>query len=256
MTELPFSLERAVLIRARVATVFAFFTDSERFAAWWGPGSTIEARPGGRVVIRYPGGSVASGEVISVNPPHEIAFTFGYEGEGKPIPPGGSRVTVSLREEPGGTLVRLRHDVATQALRDEHAPGWRFQLSLFAVAASRVASAGAVARIDAWYKVWAERDPAARRALLEGAVAPDITLRDRFACIQGVDDLDAHIVAAQHHMPASLTRDGDPRICHGFALSRWRATRAGGGAAGQGENLFELDPDGKIASVVGFWDGP
>src|SRR5438477_11800544 len=49
-------LERTVLIRARARTVFRYFTDSERFAAWWGAGSAIEARPGGPVRIRYPSG--------------------------------------------------------------------------------------------------------------------------------------------------------------------------------------------------------
>ena len=36
---LEHSLERTVFIAATRATVFRFFTDSERFAAWWGAGS-------------------------------------------------------------------------------------------------------------------------------------------------------------------------------------------------------------------------
>jgi len=49
MTALPHSLNRAVVIRARRETVFRFFPDSTRFAAWWGSGSAIEPRPGGAV---------------------------------------------------------------------------------------------------------------------------------------------------------------------------------------------------------------
>jgi uncharacterized protein YndB with AHSA1/START domain len=40
MTPLPHSLTRTVVIRATPATVFRFFTDSSRWAQWWGAGST------------------------------------------------------------------------------------------------------------------------------------------------------------------------------------------------------------------------
>ena len=54
MREHELVLERVVEISARRDTVFRYFTDSERCAAWWGSGSTIDARPGGSVRIRYP----------------------------------------------------------------------------------------------------------------------------------------------------------------------------------------------------------
>ena len=98
--ELPHLLARSVLIRARRATVFAFFTDSARFAAWWGPGSTIDPRPGGAVRIRYPNAAEAGGEVVEIVPGERIVFTYGYPEAGKPVPVGGSRCqttcTVSL----------------------------------------------------------------------------------------------------------------------------------------------------------------
>jgi hypothetical protein len=54
------TLERSVLIHAERATVFRYFTDSARFARWWGEGSSIDARPGGAMRIRYPNGIEAS----------------------------------------------------------------------------------------------------------------------------------------------------------------------------------------------------
>ena len=69
MTTLTHQLDRTIVIGAPPATVFRYFTDSPRWAAWWGAGSTIDARPGGRVLIRYPGGVEAAGEVVEVNPP-------------------------------------------------------------------------------------------------------------------------------------------------------------------------------------------
>src|SRR5947209_19984744 len=127
---LPFRLDRTVLIQAAPDVVFGFLTDSARWATWWGAGSTIDARPGGRMTIRYPGGNEASGEVIEVHPPNRIVFTYGY-ASGKMIPPGGSRVTLELEPVGGATRLRLTHEVADPATRDDHVQGWRYQLSLF-----------------------------------------------------------------------------------------------------------------------------
>jgi uncharacterized protein YndB with AHSA1/START domain len=103
------SIIRHVVIAARRETVFRFFTDSKRFAAWWGEGSRIDPRPGGEVFICYPGGSTASGVVRSLEPPARIELTFGFHGENKPIPPGGSTLSIALDEIPEGTRVTLRH---------------------------------------------------------------------------------------------------------------------------------------------------
>jgi uncharacterized protein YndB with AHSA1/START domain len=81
-------LERSVLIQADPSTVFRFFTDSTRWARWWGTGSSIEPRTGGRVLICYPNGARASGEVLDIKAPERLLFSFGYES-GNPIPPGG-----------------------------------------------------------------------------------------------------------------------------------------------------------------------
>ena len=43
---LAHSLDRAILIRAERDLVFSFFTDTVRWAAWWGAGSSIDARCG------------------------------------------------------------------------------------------------------------------------------------------------------------------------------------------------------------------
>ena len=75
---LPNRLDRSVVIEAEPETVFRFFSDSDRWASWWGKGSTIEPRVGGRVFICHPGGVEVSGEVTEVQPPQRIAFTYGY----------------------------------------------------------------------------------------------------------------------------------------------------------------------------------
>src|SRR5947209_4890396 len=117
MPELPYQLERTVLIKAKPETVFQFFTDSARWASWWGAGSTIDARPGGKVYMRHPGGVETLGEVLEVVPPERIAFTYGY-ASGKPMPPGSSRVTIRLAPDQSGTLLYLLHEFAEAAPRD------------------------------------------------------------------------------------------------------------------------------------------
>src|SRR5436190_13472020 len=101
MMELPHKLDRTVVIVARPETVFRFFTDSVRWASWWGAGSTIDATPGGKVYIRHPNGIEASGEVLELNPPERFVFTYGF-ASGKPMAPGSSRVTISLAPDGAG----------------------------------------------------------------------------------------------------------------------------------------------------------
>lgn len=248
---LAFSLERTVEIRARRAIVFSFFTDSARFARWWGEGSTIEPVVGGPVRIVYPGGSVASGAVTELVPDERIAFTFGYEAPGKPIPPGGSLVTITLADTPDGTRVVLRHDVTDAATRDEHVQGWIYQLAVFAKVASDVAHAGAAATIATWFAAWTE--PEARtRELLAPIVAPAITFRDGFGCTAGLDELVRHIAACQRFMPGiRLEARGAVRQAHGTALAAWALVKPDGAELAQGTNVFVLTADGALASVVG-----
>ena len=59
--ELPHLVEQSLEIGAERETVFRFFTDSSRWASWWGTGSTIEPHAGGKVAIRHPGGGVGAG---------------------------------------------------------------------------------------------------------------------------------------------------------------------------------------------------
>jgi uncharacterized protein YndB with AHSA1/START domain len=256
MEHLDFFLERSVVIRAPREMVFRYFTDSERFAGWWGPGSRIDARPGGEVLIRYPNAVVARGEVVELLAPERIVFTYGYEGEGKPIPPGGSRVTIELREENGATRLRLRHDVPSAKVRDEHVQGWRYQLSLFANIVSREVNAKAEARVDAFFEAWGDPEEPGRRRRIESSTMEDVTFRDAFSCVSGREELLAHLAATRIHMPGmTIAREGEIRECQGTAIVHWIAKGPDGAVAGRGTNVFELSATGAIRGVTGFWGG-
>lgn len=254
MNDLSHRLERELVIRAERATVFSFLTDPERFARWWGAGSSIDARVGGAVRIVYPGGVVAEGAVLELEPPVRIAFSYGY-ASGQPVPSGSTRVTLTFEEVAGGTRVRLVHDFADATTRDLHVPGWRHQLARFAGVACDAQHAHLAARCDAWFAAWNEADASARDARLAEATVEGIEFRDAFGCVAGRAELAAHMAAARQHMPGMhLERDGAPRQVQGRALVGWRVPGPDGGAVARGTNALELAPDGRLAVVTGFWD--
>jgi len=250
---LPFNVEREITICATRATVFRYFTESERWARWWGPGSRIDPRPGGEMLICYPGGKLtAQGTVELVEPVERIVFTYGYDRPDTQIPPGGSRVTITLTEVRGGTRVVLKHDVASDAVRAEHVAGWRYQMAVFGDVVTRELAEPALATIDRYFAVWSERDATARRGLLAEICSDDVVYRDKYGYATGRDDLDGHIAAAQIHLPSKLERDGDARVTLGVALVDWHALKDGAPVA-RGTSVIELAPDGRIARVTGFW---
>jgi len=244
---LPHTLDRSITIQAAPDTVFRFFQDNERFARWWGAGSTIDPRPGGRVYIRHPNGIETVGEVLEIAPPGRIVFTYGY-ATGKPIPAGASLVTITLTAVAGGTRLDLRHDFADASIRDQHVQGWRFQLSVFANVVADENFAGAPAIVDRWFEAWADTDAARREAAFAELASRNITFRDRYSMLEGLDDLLPHVAAAQRFMPGvRMTRAGDVRHCQGMVVADWSAGQM------SGTNVFQLGPDGRIAAVTGFW---
>jgi uncharacterized protein YndB with AHSA1/START domain len=253
MNALLHTLDRAVVIRARPETVFRYFTDSVRWAAWWGAGSTVDPHPGGRVYIKYPDGTEVAGEVLELASPSLFVFTYGF-ASGTPIPAGASRVTIRLAPHAEGTRLTLEHEFPDPAVRDHHVQGWRYQLSLFANVVADEALAAAAEATDAWFAAWADTDEASRARTLSAVAGPSVQLHDRFSAIEGLNELVAHIGAAQHFMPGmTLQRQGDVKRCQGMVLANWAAVAADGQPRGAGTNVFIFGPDGKIASVTGFW---
>jgi len=74
MLKLAYKVERTVEIQASRETVFRYFTDSDRWAKWWGAGSTIESHPGGKVYIRHPNAVEVVGEVLEIASPDHISL--------------------------------------------------------------------------------------------------------------------------------------------------------------------------------------
>jgi uncharacterized protein YndB with AHSA1/START domain len=123
-------------IRARPATVFSFFTDRDRWLSWQGRTAEIDPTPGGVFRMNVRGDGWASGWFTVVEPPRRIAFTWGWEGDASPVPPGSSTVEVTLEPHgAGGTLLTLIHSGLPSDAIELHQDGWNHYLDRLVVRA-------------------------------------------------------------------------------------------------------------------------
>jgi uncharacterized protein YndB with AHSA1/START domain len=256
MPDFTHHVDRTIVIRARPETVFGFFEDNDRWASWWGAGSTIDPKPGGRVYILHPGRVEIEGEVLEVAPPRRFVFTYGYVA-GAPIPAGGSRVTIRLDAIPTGTKLHLTHEFTEAASRnvaEDFVQGWRYQLSVFANVVAAAIHTNAADAIDHWFAAWSEPDQSTREREVAALASPAVQFRDRFSLVEGLDDLLPHLVAVHRFMPGMrIARQGDVQQSHGMAIAPWVARSADGQERGKGTNVFTFDQDGRIETVTGFW---
>jgi uncharacterized protein YndB with AHSA1/START domain len=115
-------------IAATPAVVYAYLTDSSRWARWQGASAEIGARPGGLFRMTMATGQTARGEFIELVPDQRVVFTWGWI-DAPGVPPGSTVVEIDLIAEADGTLLRLTHrDLATDEM-DSHRAGWLHYLS-------------------------------------------------------------------------------------------------------------------------------
>ena len=117
-------LERQIRISARPEIVFSFFTDPVKLARWKGVRAQLEPRPGGTYRVEINGRDVVLGRYVEITPFTRVVFTWGWEGENSPLPPGSTTVEIDLFPDGEGTLVRLRHLGLPPEQREVHAQGW------------------------------------------------------------------------------------------------------------------------------------
>ena len=143
MTETS-AVEVTVQIAGTPENVFPYFTDPARYVQWMGSEATLEPVPGGTYRVRMPDGFEAAGTFLRMDPPHVLAFTWGFaDGDaaqrskherteasaGNPMPAGSTRVTVTLNAVDGGTRLTLHHDdLPNDELHDGHRIAWQTYL--------------------------------------------------------------------------------------------------------------------------------
>jgi uncharacterized protein YndB with AHSA1/START domain len=129
-------LRQEVVIAAPPDVVFPYFTDPARMVEWMGVGALLDPRPGGTFRVDANGRDVVLGEFVAVEPPHRVVFTWGFEGDEHPVPPGASRVEVTLERAGDGTRVVLLHHDLPEPMRAPHAEGWEHYLARLVPAAA------------------------------------------------------------------------------------------------------------------------
>src|SRR5258708_3276412 len=73
-------------------------------------------------------GMVAGGEFGEIDEARRLVMTFGWEGN-EQVPPGSSRVEITLEPDGDETIVRLLHDGLADGEAEQHGDGWDHYLA-------------------------------------------------------------------------------------------------------------------------------
>jgi uncharacterized protein YndB with AHSA1/START domain len=129
-------LVREIVIDATPETIWPFLVDPVRHVEWMGTEAEIDPRPGGAYRVLARGKHQGAGEYVEVVPQEKVVFTFGWEEEAHPIPPGSTTVEITLHPEGDKTRVRLVHRGLPDDAVADHTGGWDTYLGRLAVVAT------------------------------------------------------------------------------------------------------------------------
>ncbi len=129
-------LVREIMIEATPETIWPFLTDAKKHLEWEGTAAEIDPRPGGIYRVLVAGEYQAAGTYVELVPMEKVVFTFGWEQEGNPIPPGSTEVEITLHAEGDKTRLRLVHRGLPDAAVEPHGVGWAHYLERLAVCAA------------------------------------------------------------------------------------------------------------------------
>src|SRR5438132_10981123 len=132
------AVEREIRIAAPPDVIFGFFTDPEKMIRRKGTTAELDPRPGGIYRVNVTGREITRGEYVEIVPHSRIVFTWGWEGEGSPVPPGASTVEVTFVPDGNETIVRLVHRDLPVAAAEGFAAGWDHFLPRLEAVASGV----------------------------------------------------------------------------------------------------------------------
>lgn len=110
--------------------------------------------------------------------------------------------------------------------------------------------------VDRYLAAWNETDPAARQDRVARAWAEQGSYRDPALAADGHAAIAGMAAAVQQRFPDHAFRRTGPIDAHNDRLRfGWELTpRAGGPPAVRGVDFATLAPDGRLASVTGFFD--
>lgn len=110
--------------------------------------------------------------------------------------------------------------------------------------------------IDHYLAAYGEPDPARRGAAVQRAWAADAQLIDPPLAAEGHAQIAAQTDALLAQFPGHRFRRASPVDSHhGYARYAWQLLDRGGQVALEGTDFVQLDDDGRLRRVVGFF-GP
>jgi uncharacterized protein YndB with AHSA1/START domain len=116
-----------VVLQAPAEQVFEMFVDPAQLVRWIGISAELEPRRGGRFRFEIVPGQFCEGRYVVVDRPRRLVFTWGWTDPGFGLPPGSSRVEVTLTAHGGDlskTRIRLVHTGLAGDLGLLHEDGW------------------------------------------------------------------------------------------------------------------------------------
>jgi uncharacterized protein YndB with AHSA1/START domain len=128
-------LVREIMIDATPETIWPFLTEPGKHIEWDGTVAELDPRPGGVYRVLVQGEHQSAGEFVEVDPMKRVLFTFGWEQEGHPIPPGSTTVEITLQPDGDKTRLRLVHRGLPDDASENHGRGWAHYLQRLAVRA-------------------------------------------------------------------------------------------------------------------------
>lgn len=123
-----------LVIEAAPDRVFDYFVQPELLVRWMGDTARLEAVDGGVFSVDI-SGVLIRGHFIRIDRPHLVEIAWG-EADNAAMPPGATRLRVTLEPVGDTTRVRLEHTGLVPAEAAKHAIGWPHFVERLAIAAS------------------------------------------------------------------------------------------------------------------------
>lgn len=133
----PNQIEKDILIEAPIDAVWRVITEPEQIREWFNAEAEVDGRNGGEGRLRFEGGDSYSLRVEAFEPPHRFAYRWYRDDEMRPRPDHAMLVEFTLKEEAGGTRLRLVEsgfdqvdwsDETKTRYFEDHSGGWEFFL--------------------------------------------------------------------------------------------------------------------------------
>src|SRR5215831_8465152 len=123
----------SVDIEASPNQVFDYFLRPELLVRWMGDFARLEASAGGVFSVDI-NGVLIRGHFVRLERPSLIEIAWGEAGNAV-MPPGATRLVVTLAPHEGGTRLTLEHSGLAPSEAKKHAIGWPHFIDRLAVAA-------------------------------------------------------------------------------------------------------------------------